>query len=58
MFLIYATPFLKSLKDIDVLHFIQKVRHRKSADPIAIRPQVSPNTYCTNEQIRLRFVIL
>ena len=30
----------------------------KSADPSVIRPQVSPNTYCTNEQIRLRFVIL
>lgn len=30
--------------------------HAKSADPIVIRLQVSPNTHCTNEQLCLRFV--
>lgn len=40
------------------LNTIQRNINTKSADPIVIRPQVSPNTHCTNEQICLRFVIL
>lgn len=43
---------------IQFLNTIQRNINAKSADPIVIRPQVSPNTHCTNEQICLRFVIL